>query len=119
MAQSQEAAQSSNSGEAVSTEKKRPIRRIFFVSYLENAPASKIDSAKFLFQQMVQLIDGMDKAVWMQSPDEDSLYQYSLLLEFKDENALKTYEEHPNHQAIMKLGDGIISAFLMHTYQEE
>lgn len=100
--------------------KEGPIRRILYFSYKPDTPSEEIKLVKTKFQDMVPLIEGMEAAVWMDSPDTDALYNHSLLLVFTNEDAVKTYEEHPNHQlAIEKwkaYGDG--SKIMGHTYQE-
>lgn len=98
-------------------EEETSIRRIFYLSYKEGTPTETIQTTKHKFQEMVGLIDGMEKAVWMKSPDADSPYQYSLLLEFANQEALHAYEEHPNHKEVIKIGQtGIIADLYMHTY---
>lgn len=101
-----------------SFEKSGPIRRLLYFSYKEDTPPEEIQLVKQKFQEMVSLVDGMEKAVWMESPDADSPYRYSLLLEFTNDEAVKTYEAHPNHQLAVdkwKLYGGNIFG---HTYQE-
>lgn len=83
--------------------KAEPIQRILYFSYKEDTPADEIENVKNKFQEMVSLIDGMEKAVWMESPDADSPFRYSLLLEFLNEEALKSYETHANHQAAIEV----------------
>lgn len=102
-----------------SYEKKGPIRRLLYFSYKPDTPAEEIQLVKHKFQEMVSLVDGMEKAVWMESPDMDSPYRYSLLLEFANETAVKTYAAHPNHQVAVdkwKLYGGKIMG---HTYQQK
>ena len=102
------------------TDKEGPIRRILYFSYKPDTPAEEIQLVKRKFQGMVPLIEGMEAAVWMDSPDVSPLYNHSLLLVFTHEEAVKTYEAHPNHQfAVEKwqqYGDG--SKIIGHTYQE-
>lgn len=102
-----------------SFEKNGLIRRLLYFSYKDDTPAEEIQLVKQKFQEMVSLVDGMEKAVWMESPDADSPYRYSLLLEFINEEAVKNYEAHPNHQLAVekwKLYGGNIFG---HTYQEK
>ena len=93
-----------------------PIRRIIYVSYKDGTDPKKITTSKNKFYEMVDLIDGMEKAVWMKATEPNSAYQYSLLLEFKDEKALETYEVHPNHLAVMEIGKDIVSGVLVQTF---
>ena len=81
-----------------SYEKKGTYRRFLYFSYKPETPESEIQLVKEKFQAMVPVIDGMEAAIWMDSPDPDSPYNHSLLLEFSKTDALKTYEAHPNHQ---------------------
>lgn len=102
-----------------SFEKNGPIRRLLYFSYKPDTPLEEIQLVKNKFQEMISLVDGMKKAVWMESPDADSPYRYSLMLEFSDEEAVKMYEAHPNHQAAVEkwglYGENIFG----HTYQEK
>lgn len=102
-----------------SFEKNGLIRRLLYFSYKADTPAEEIQLVKQKFQEMISLVDGMEKAVWMESPDADSPYRYSLLLEFVNDKAMKNYEAHPNHQLAIdkwKLYGGNI---IGHTYQEK
>ena len=101
-------------------DKEGPIRRILYFSYKSDTPSEEIQLVKSKFQGMVPLIEGMEAAVWMDSPDTAPLYNHSLLLVFTNEEAVKTYEAHPNHQVAVEkwqqYGDG--SKIIGHTYQE-
>lgn len=105
--------------EVSSFEKQGPIRRLLYFSYKDGTPRGEIELVKQKFQEMVELVDGMEKAVWMESSDVDSPYRYSLLMEFTNQSAVKSYESHENHQVAVdkwKLyGDHIIG----HTYREK
>jgi hypothetical protein len=98
--------------------KNGPHRRLLYMSFKEGTSAEDIRYVKDTFQGMVDKIAGMDKAIWMRSPDDDSEYEYSLLLEFADTAALKAYEEHPDHQAVAEKGGAIVAKLLGHTYQD-
>ena len=99
--------------------KEGTIRRILYFSYQPDTPKSEIQLVKEKFQEMVPLIEGMEAAIWMDSPDGDSPYRHSLLLEFKHEDALKTYEGHANHQVAIEkwkmYGDKIYG----HSYRDK
>ena len=103
-----------------SYEKTGPIRRILYFSYKPDTPPEEIALVKAKFQDMVSLIEGMEAAVWMDTPDADASYNHSLLLVFEHEKAVQTYEAHPNHQVAIEkwqqFGDG--SKIFGHSYQE-
>ena len=102
-----------------SFEKNGPIRRMFHFSFKEETPEEEILFVKNSFQGMVPKISGMDQAILGRSADEGSYYNYSLFLEFANEDALKTYEEHPDHKAVPQRTRPFIAKWLSHTYQEK
>ena len=61
----------------------------------------------------------MTEAIWMVSTDKDATFTHYLMLEFETDEALKAYEEHPDHKAIAAKGPSLMAGFHMKDYRVE
>lgn len=93
------------------------MRRTLYFKFKSDVTPEDIEYVRSTFKGLRDQIDGMTEAIWMVAPDKEETYTHFLMLEFSNKEALKAYEEHPDHKAIAAKGPSLMAGFYMQDYE--
>lgn len=93
------------------------IRRTLYFKFNAEVTPADIEYVRSTFKGLREQIEGMTEAIWMVAPDKEETYTHFLMLEFVNQQALKAYEEHPDHKAIAAKGPSLMAGFYMQDYE--
>jgi len=105
------------SSETAAVAEEAPIRRTLYFKFKPEVTVQEIEEVRTTFKGLKDQIDGMTEAIWMVAPDQEETYTHFLMLEFSHKEALKAYEEHPDHKAIAAKGPALIAGFYLQDYK--
>ena len=91
------------------------LNRLILFKYKAEVTQAQIDEVKQTFFSLKEKVPGMLKVVWAKDIDFDreKQFAYAITLSFSSEDALKSYQEHPDHQALVNSGPAIENFFAM------
>ena len=91
------------------------LNRLILFKYKAEVTQAEIDEVKQTFFNLKEKVPGMLKVVWAKdiNSDREKQFTYAITLSFSSEEALKSYQEHPDHQALVNEGPAIENFFAM------
>ncbi len=94
------------------------LHRLVMFKYKASVSPSELEEVKQTFYGLKEKVPGMLEVVWAKDLNYDlnNQFTYAIMLSFSSEHAMKEYEEHPDHQALLKSGPEMIDTFFAMTY---
>jgi hypothetical protein len=96
------------------------LNRLILFKYKAEVTQAQIDEVKQTFFSLKEKVPGMLNVVWTKdiNSDREKQFTYAITLSFSSEDALKSYQEHPDHQALVNNGPAIENFFAMNYWTE-
>lgn len=94
------------------------LHRLVMFKYKAEVSQAELEEVKQTFYGLKEKLPGMLEVVWARDLNYDlnNQFTYALMLSFSSEHAMKEYEEHPDHQALLQRGPEMIDTFFAMTY---
>jgi hypothetical protein len=91
------------------------LHRLILVKYKAEVTDAQIEEGKQVFLGLKEKVPGMLDVIFAQDLkfNRKKPYTHVLLLSFSSEEAMKAYEEHPDHKALQKEPNLIENFFMM------
>jgi len=102
----------------LNTESSPVLHRIFLIKYNPDVTDEQIDEVVQLFYGLKDKIPGILDVRFLKAVNVygEPKYTHVLTMSFNSEEAIKTYEAHPDHQAIIKAAAPIVEARILVDY---
>ncbi len=75
----------------------RAIERVILANPRTDVAQEHLAAVAEAGRVLISAIPGVEAMSWGVSPSTDAPYQWYVRIRFRDEQALQTYETHPNH----------------------
>jgi hypothetical protein len=94
------------------------LHRLFLVTYKPETTKAQIDEILQLFYGLKEKVPGMLDVVFanVENFNGEPQYTHVLMLSFSSEEAMKTYEGHPDHKTIIEIAPQIVETRIMMDY---
>jgi len=94
------------------------LHRLLLFKYKPEITQTQIDEAIQTFYGLKEKVPGMLDVVFAKAENfnREKQFTHVLKLSFSSEEAMKAYEEHPDHKAISKTGMAMLETFFMMDY---
>ena len=94
------------------------LHRLFLIKYKPEITQAQIDEGVQTFYGLKEKVPGMLDVMFAKDIkfNRERQFTHVMILSFNSEEAMKAYEEHPDHKAIAKTGPAMIENFFSMDY---